>query len=87
MDDTSIIFSPSDTQIAACIPGKACLLQDLYITVDNPTVSPSQDAKNLGVTLDNTLSFFANIEAVTTGSCSTTYVEYDPTSHRMQHRS
>ena len=46
-------------------PGKACLLQDLSITVDNSTVSPYQRAKNLGVTLDNTLSFSVNIKAVT----------------------
>ncbi|KAK6328587.1 hypothetical protein J4Q44_G00005650, partial [Coregonus suidteri] len=35
------------------------------ITVDNSIVSSSQSAKNLGVTLDNTLSFSANIKAVT----------------------
>ena len=34
---------------------KACLLQDHCITVDNSTVSPSQSANNLGVTLNNTL--------------------------------
>jgi hypothetical protein len=45
--------------------GKACPLHDLSISVDNSTVSPSQSAKNLGVTLDNTLSFSANIKAVT----------------------
>ncbi|XP_036839224.1 uncharacterized protein LOC118965288 [Oncorhynchus mykiss] len=49
--------------------GKACPLKDLSITVDNSIVSPSQSAKNLGVTLDNTLSFSANIKAVTR-SCS-----------------
>ena len=47
------------------LPGKACLLQDLSITVDNSMVSPSQSANNLGMTLDNTLSFSANIKAVT----------------------
>ena len=44
------------------LPGKACLLQDLSITVDNSTVSHSQSAKNLGMTLDNTLSFSTNIK-------------------------
>ena len=47
------------------LPGKAWLIKDLSITVDNSTVLPSQSAKNLGVTLDNTLSFSANIKAVT----------------------
>ena len=44
---------------------KACPLQDLSITVDNSTVSPFQSAKNLDVTLENILSFSANIKAVT----------------------
>jgi hypothetical protein len=47
------------------LPGKAWPLQGLSITVDNFMVSPAQDAKNLGVTLDNTLSFSVNIIAVT----------------------
>ena len=50
------------------LPEKACPLKDLSITVGNSTVSPSQSTKNLGVTLDNTLSFFANINAVTRSS-------------------
>ena len=45
--------------------GMARLLQDLSITVDNSTVCPYLSAKNLGGTLDNTLSFSANIKAVT----------------------
>jgi hypothetical protein len=36
--------------------------------VDNSTVSPTQSAKNPGMTLDNNLSFSVNIKAVT-GSC------------------
>jgi hypothetical protein len=55
LDKTELLF----------LSGKACLLQDLSIMDDNSTVSPSQIAKNLGVTLDNTLSFSANIKAVT----------------------
>ena len=47
------------------LPGKACLLKDLFITVDNSTVLPSQSAKNLGMTQDNTLLFSANLKAVT----------------------
>ena len=48
-----------------CLPGKVCPLINLSITVDNSTVSPSQSVKSLGLTLDNTLSFSANIKAVT----------------------
>uniref|UniRef100_A0A674DUK9 Reverse transcriptase domain-containing protein n=1 Tax=Salmo trutta TaxID=8032 RepID=A0A674DUK9_SALTR len=47
------------------LPGKDCPFHDLTITVDNSLVSSSQSAKNLGVTLDNTLSFSTNIKAVT----------------------
>jgi hypothetical protein len=60
------------------LPGKACQLKALYITVDNSTLSPSQSAKNLGVTQDNTLLFSANIKAVTRSTIS---VEYDLYSH------
>ena len=45
--------------------GKACPLQALAIRVDNPTVSPSKSLKNQSLNLDNTLSFSANIKAVT----------------------
>ncbi|XP_071223025.1 uncharacterized protein [Salvelinus alpinus] len=47
------------------LPGKDCPFHDLAITVDNSIVSSSQSAKNLGVILDNTLSFSTNIKAVT----------------------
>ena len=46
------------------LPGKACLLLELSITVDKSTMFPSQSANNLGTTLDNTLPFSANIKAV-----------------------
>jgi hypothetical protein len=42
LDKTELLF----------LPGKACPLQYLSITVDNSTVSPSQSAKNLGVALN-----------------------------------
>ncbi|KAM9474599.1 uncharacterized protein ACWYII_008888 [Salvelinus alpinus] len=45
------------------LPGKDCPFHDLAITVDNSIVSSSQSAKNLGVILDNTLSFSTNIKA------------------------
>jgi hypothetical protein len=54
-----------DKMVLLFLPRKACLLKDLYITVDNSMVSPSQSTKNLGATLENTLSFSANIKAVT----------------------
>ncbi|XP_070297250.1 paralemmin-1-like [Salvelinus sp. IW2-2015] len=41
------------------LPEKACPLKDLFITVDNSMVSPSQTSKNIGVALDNTLLFSA----------------------------
>ncbi|XP_071202850.1 uncharacterized protein [Salvelinus alpinus] len=47
------------------LPGKDCPFHDLAITVDNSIVSSSQSAKNLGVILDNTLSFSTHIKAVT----------------------
>jgi hypothetical protein len=53
LDRTELLF----------LPGKLCPLKDLSITVDNFKVSPSQSTKNLGVTLDNTLSFSANIQS------------------------
>ena len=62
-------------------PGKACPLQDLSITIDNSTVSPSQSAKNLGVTLD-ILLFSANIKAVTRSCRFMLYNILDPISHR-----
>ena len=53
-----------DKTVPLFLPGKACPLQDLSITVDNSTVSPSQSAKNLGTTLDKTLSFSANSDSL-----------------------
>ena len=50
------------------LPGKDCPLTDLSISIDNTTVLPSQTAKNLGVILDNQLSFSAYI-AATARSC------------------
>jgi hypothetical protein len=45
--------------------GKVCLLKKLSVMIANSPVSPSQSAKTLGVTLANTLSFSANMKAVT----------------------
>jgi hypothetical protein len=53
-----------DKMVLLFLPGKTLPLKDLSITVDNSTLSLSQRANNLGMTLDNTLSLSANIKAV-----------------------
>ena len=58
LDKTELLF----------LPGKGSPTQDLTITIDNSVVVPTQTARNLGVTLDDQLSFTANI-AATTRSC------------------
>ena len=51
------------------------------------TWMPFQSEKNLVVTLDNTLSFSANIKAVTRSCRFLLYnIEYDPTSNRKRGR-
>ena len=55
LDKTELLF----------LPGKGCPHRDLSITIDNTVVSPSQSARNLGVILDDQLSFSANIAAIT----------------------
>ena len=56
------------------LPRAACPFQYLYITVDNSMLTASQNAKNLGVTLDNTLPFYAKIKSVT---CSCRFMLYN----------
>ena len=55
LDKTELLF----------LPGKGCPHRDLSITIDNTVVSPTQSAQNLGVILDDQLSFTANITAIT----------------------
>ncbi|XP_068583396.1 uncharacterized protein, partial [Cebidichthys violaceus] len=55
LDKTELLF----------LPGKGCPHRDLSITIDDTVVMPTQTARNLGVTLDDQLSFSANILSVT----------------------
>ncbi|KAK5915961.1 hypothetical protein CesoFtcFv8_001506 [Champsocephalus esox] len=55
LDKTELLF----------LPGKDCPTLDLTINIGTSVVSPTQTARNLGVTLDNNLSFTANIAATT----------------------
>ena len=55
LDKTELLF----------LPGKECPTVDLTINIGPSVVSPTQTARNLGVTLDNNLSFTANIAATT----------------------
>ncbi|XP_033988854.1 uncharacterized protein LOC117484534, partial [Trematomus bernacchii] len=58
LDKTEMLF----------LPGKGSPVHDLTITIDHSVVTPSRTARNLGVILDDLLSFSANIDA-TTPSC------------------
>ncbi|KAK5880942.1 hypothetical protein CesoFtcFv8_021799 [Champsocephalus esox] len=55
LDKTELLF----------LPGKDCPTLDLTINIGTSVVSPTQTARNLGVTLDNNLSITANIAATT----------------------
>ncbi|KAK5876812.1 hypothetical protein CesoFtcFv8_026127 [Champsocephalus esox] len=55
LDKTELLF----------LPGIDCPTLDLTINIGTPVVSPTQTARNLGVILDNNLSFTANITATT----------------------
>ena len=67
--------------------GKLFLFHDLSSTTENTVVSLAQTKKNPGVSLDDKLSFAANITA-TTHSCkySTTSGEYDHSLSMRRHR-
>ncbi|XP_068571416.1 uncharacterized protein, partial [Cebidichthys violaceus] len=54
LDKTELLF----------LLGKGCPHRDLSITIDDTVVTPTRTARNLGVTLDDQLSFSANIAAV-----------------------
>ena len=58
LDKTELMF----------LPGKGCPHRDLSISIDGNVVSSTRNARNLGVILDDRLSFTANI-AATTRSC------------------
>ncbi|XP_075304653.1 uncharacterized protein LOC142366593 [Odontesthes bonariensis] len=55
LDKTELVF----------LPGKACPFRDLAITMDDSVVTSTRTARNLGVTLDDELSFSPNIASVT----------------------
>ena len=55
LDKTELLF----------LPGKGCPHRDLSITIDTTVASPTQSARNLGVILDDRLSFTANIATIT----------------------
>ncbi|KAK5934816.1 hypothetical protein CgunFtcFv8_020238 [Champsocephalus gunnari] len=55
LDKTELLF----------LPGKDCPTLDLTINIGTSVVSPTQTARNLGVTLDNNLSFTEHIAATT----------------------
>ncbi|MEL7079446.1 MAG: reverse transcriptase family protein [Cyanobacteria bacterium J06582_2] len=55
LDKTELLF----------LPGKGCPHRDLAITIEDTVVTPTRTARNLGVTLDDQLSFSAHISSVT----------------------
>ncbi|KAK3548271.1 hypothetical protein QTP70_007343 [Hemibagrus guttatus] len=57
-------LNPSKTGLLA-IPGDSSPAQDLVISLDNSLISPSATALNLGVTMDNRLSFSSHVANVT----------------------
>ncbi|XP_076012079.1 uncharacterized protein LOC143004811 [Genypterus blacodes] len=54
-----------DTTEMVFLPGKDCPHRDLAITIDDSVVTSTRTVRNLGVTLDDQLSFPANIASVT----------------------
>ncbi|KAI7908531.1 reverse transcriptase, partial [Pyricularia oryzae] len=54
LDKTELMF----------LPGKGCPHRDLAITIDNTVVTPTRTVRNLGVILDDQLSFAANVASV-----------------------
>ncbi|XP_076836631.1 uncharacterized protein LOC143482216 isoform X1 [Brachyhypopomus gauderio] len=57
-------LNPSKTELLF-IPGATGPQQDLAISFENSLIVPSKDARNLGVTLDDQLSFSAHITNLT----------------------
>ncbi|KAF7698049.1 hypothetical protein HF521_004559, partial [Silurus meridionalis] len=56
-------LNPSKTELLV-IPGDSSPGQDLQITLNDSLLSPSATARNLGVTMDNELSFFPHVANV-----------------------
>ncbi|KAK3548188.1 hypothetical protein QTP70_005188 [Hemibagrus guttatus] len=57
-------LNPSKTELLV-IPGDPSPAQDLAISLSNSMISPSATARNLGVTMDNPLSFSSHVTNVT----------------------
>ncbi|KAK3521503.1 hypothetical protein QTP70_007968 [Hemibagrus guttatus] len=57
-------LNPSKTELLV-IPGDPSPAQDLVISLSNSMTSPSATARNLGVTMDNQLSFSSHVTNVT----------------------
>ncbi|KAK3547966.1 hypothetical protein QTP70_001632 [Hemibagrus guttatus] len=57
-------LNPSKTELLI-IPGDPSPAQDLVISLSNSMISPSASARNLGVTMDNQLSFSSHVTNVT----------------------
>ncbi|KAK3537312.1 hypothetical protein QTP70_007183 [Hemibagrus guttatus] len=65
-------LNPSKTELLI-IPGDPSPAQDLVISLSNYMISPSATARNLGVTMDNQLSFSSHVTNVT---CSFRFLLY-----------
>ncbi|KAK3536301.1 hypothetical protein QTP86_002173, partial [Hemibagrus guttatus] len=57
-------LNPSKTELLI-IPGDPSPAQDLAISLSNSMISPTASARNLGVTMDNRLSFSSHVTNVT----------------------
>ncbi|KAK3569332.1 hypothetical protein QTP86_026817 [Hemibagrus guttatus] len=57
-------LNPSKTELLI-IPGDPSPAQDLAISLSNSMISPTASARNLGVTMDNQLSFSSHVTNVT----------------------
>ncbi|KAK3572338.1 hypothetical protein QTP86_031122 [Hemibagrus guttatus] len=57
-------LNPSKTELLV-IPGDPSPAQDLALSLSNSMISPSATARNLGVTMDNQLSFSSHVTNVT----------------------
>ncbi|KAK3564599.1 hypothetical protein QTP86_023769 [Hemibagrus guttatus] len=62
--DDQLKLNPSKTELLV-IPGDPSPAQDLAISLNNSMISPSATARNLGVTVDNQLSFSSHVANVT----------------------
>lgn len=63
MNDHQLKLNPKKTELLV-IPADSSPCQDLCITLDNSLLSPSSAARNLGVTVDNQLSFSSHVANV-----------------------